>query len=65
MCEKMDAATALAWGLVDEVVDDGATVEAALAGALHHATSFADGDQSQLTGSFEAARTARERFGKR
>jgi enoyl-CoA hydratase/carnithine racemase len=89
MCEKMDAATALSWGLVDEVVEDGHTVEAALtmarktaemppatvrlmkeaidatAGALHRATSYADGDQSQLTGSFEAARTARERFGKR
>ena len=89
MCEKMDAATALAWGLVDELADDGGTVEAALgmarktsqmppatvrlmkeainatAGALHRAVSFADGDQSQLTASFEAARTARERFGKR
>jgi enoyl-CoA hydratase/carnithine racemase len=89
MCERMDAATALQWGLVDEVADDGHTVEAALgmarktaempavtvrlmkeainatANALHRATSFADGDQSQLTGGFEAARTARERFGKR
>jgi hypothetical protein len=74
---------------VDEIADDGHTVEAATAlarrtaempaatvrmmkeainataGALHRATSFGDGDQSQLTGSFEAARTARERFGKR
>jgi enoyl-CoA hydratase/carnithine racemase len=89
MCEKMDAATALAWGLVDELAEDGGTVEAALgmarktsqmppatvrlmkeainatAGALHRAASFADGDQSQLTASFEAARAARERFGKR
>jgi enoyl-CoA hydratase/carnithine racemase len=89
MCERMDAATALAWGLVDELADDGRTVETALAmagkaaemppatvrlmkeainataGALHRATSFADGDQSQLTGSFEAARTARQRFGRR
>ena len=89
MCEKMDAATALAWGLVDELAEDGKTMEAALimarktaemppatvrlmkeainatAGALHRATAFADGDQSQLTGSFEAARTARDRFGKR
>ena len=89
MGERMDAATALAWGLVDELAEDGRTVEAALAmarktaemppatvrlmkeainataGALHRATSFADGDQSQLTGSFEAARTARERFGNR
>ncbi len=31
MCEKMDAATALAWGLVDELADDGATVDVALA----------------------------------
>jgi enoyl-CoA hydratase/carnithine racemase len=84
-----EPAAALAWGLVDELAEDGRTVEAALAmarktaamppatvrlmkeainvtaGALHRATSFADGDQSQLTGSFEAARTARERFGKR
>jgi enoyl-CoA hydratase/carnithine racemase len=37
----------------------------ATAGALHLATSYADADQSQLTSSFEAARTARERFGKR
>jgi enoyl-CoA hydratase/carnithine racemase len=89
MCEKMDAATALAWGLVDEVAEDGGAVEAALAmarktaemppatvrlmkeainataGALHRTASFADGDQSQLTASFEAARRARERFGKR
>jgi enoyl-CoA hydratase len=89
MCEKMDAATALDWGLVDELAEDGKTVEGALgmarktaemppatvrlmkeainatAGALHRATAFADGDQSQLTGSFEAARTARERFARR
>ncbi len=31
MCEKMDAATALAWGLVDELADDGTTVDVALA----------------------------------
>ena len=89
MADKMDAATALDWGLVDELADDGRTVEVALAmarktaemppatvrlmkeainataGALHLATSYADADQSQLTSSFEAARTARERFGKR
>jgi len=89
MCERMDAATALSWGLVDELAEDGKTVEVALAmarktaemppatvrlmkeainataGALHRATAFADGDQSQLTGSFEAARAAREQFGKR
>jgi enoyl-CoA hydratase/carnithine racemase len=89
LCEKMDAATALGWGLVDELADDGKTVDVALAmarrtsempaatvrlvkeavnataGALHRATAFADGDQSQLTASFEAARAARERFGKR
>jgi len=89
MCEKLDAATALAWGLVDALADDGRTVDVALemarktsampavtvrlmkeainatANALHRATSFADGDQSQLTGGFEAARAARERFGRR
>lgn len=87
MCEKMDAATALDWGLVDEIAEDGKTVETALAmarkvepmpavtvrlmkeainataNALHHATSFADADQSQLTGGFTAARAAREGFG--
>ncbi len=31
MCEKMPAAQALDWGLVDELADDGATVETALA----------------------------------
>lgn len=89
MCEKMDAQTALGWGLVDELAEDGRTVEVALemarrtaamppvtvrlmkeainatAGALHRATSFADADQSQLTSTFEAARTARQRFGER
>ncbi len=89
LCERLDAATALAWGLVDEVADDGRTVDVALAmacttaerppvtvrlmkeainataAALHRATSFADGDQSQLTASFEAARAARDRFGQR
>ena len=89
MCQRMDAATALSWGLVDELAEDGGTVDAALAmprktaemppatarlmkeainataGALHRATSFADGDQSQLTAFFEHARIARERFGRR
>ena len=37
----------------------------ATAGALHRATCFADGDQSQLTGGFEAARAAREGFTRR
>jgi hypothetical protein len=37
----------------------------ATAGALHRATSFADGDQSQLTSSFDAARAARARFDRR
>jgi hypothetical protein len=37
----------------------------ATANALHRATGFADGDQSQLTAGFEAARAARERFGTR
>ncbi|MEK7446874.1 MAG: enoyl-CoA hydratase/isomerase family protein, partial [candidate division NC10 bacterium] len=85
----MDAATALAWGLVDALADDGHTVDVALdmarraaempaatvrlmkeainatANALHRATAFADGDQSQLTGGFEAARAAREGFARR
>ena len=89
LCEKMDAATALDWGLVDALAEDGRTVEVALdlarraaempavtvrlmkeainatAGALHRATCFADGDQSQLTGGFEAARAAREGFARR
>ena len=89
MCEKMDAPTALNWGLVDELAEDGKTVDVALemarktaampavtvrlmkeainatAGALYRATSFADADQSQLTSGFEAARTARQRFGRR
>lgn len=89
MCEKLDAATALTWGLVDELADDGTTIEVALGmarrtaemppvtvrlmkeainattAALHRATCFADGDQSQLTSTFEAARTARQRFGAR
>ncbi|OGL10923.1 MAG: hypothetical protein A3I14_01675, partial [Candidatus Rokubacteria bacterium RIFCSPLOWO2_02_FULL_73_56] len=30
MCEKLDAATALAWGLVDALADDGRTVDVAL-----------------------------------
>jgi len=88
MCERMEATTALAWGLVDELADDGQTVDVALgmagkvsampdvtvrlvkeainatAHALHRATSFADGDQSQLTGNFAAARIARDRFGR-
>jgi enoyl-CoA hydratase/carnithine racemase len=89
LCEKMDAATALGWGLVDALADDGQTVATALdmarrtsampavtvrlmkeainatANALHRATGFADGDQSQLTSTFEAARGARQRFGAR
>jgi len=34
----------------------------ATSNALHRATSFADADQSQLSGGFEAARSAREKF---
>jgi enoyl-CoA hydratase len=30
LCEKMDSATALDWGLIDEIADDGKTVEKAL-----------------------------------
>jgi enoyl-CoA hydratase/carnithine racemase len=78
MCEKMPAAQALDWGLVDELADDGRTVERALEmaevvlsmpqptvrmiNALHAATSFADADQSQLTASSRSAKAARETF---
>ena len=86
LCERMDAETALAWGLVDEVADDGQALEGALAlaeaaaemppvatrmvkeavnataGALNRAASFADADQSQLTGSTADARSSRDRF---
>jgi hypothetical protein len=37
----------------------------ATATALHRASCFADGDQSQLTGSFQEAQAARESFAKR
>ena len=36
----------------------------ATANALHHATSFADADQSQLTAAFVGARDARGDFGR-
>jgi len=88
LCEKMDARTALDWGLVDEVAADGQTVDVALrlartvverpavavamikegvnaiAGALNHAASYADADQSQLSAATEDARNARDRFNK-
>lgn len=88
MCERMGAAQALDWGLIDEVAPDGATVDKALelaegvtamphatvrmvkeavnatAGALHKATSYADADQSQLTGGFTDAKAARAAFSK-
>lgn len=88
LCEKMDARTALDWGLVDALADDGQTVEVALqlartvverpavavamikegvnaiAGALNHAASYADADQSQLSAATEDARGARDRFGR-
>ena len=84
MCERIDAATSLDWGLIDEIADDGKTVEVAMemarktsempattvrlmkeainatANVLHRATSFADADQSQLTGGFAASKTARK-----
>lgn len=89
MCEKMDAATALDWGLVDAIADDGETVAVAqemarktsqmpattvrlmkeainaTANVLHHATSYADADQSQLTGGFASAKAARAAFAKK
>jgi enoyl-CoA hydratase len=84
MCERIDAATSLDWGLVDELADDGKTVAAAMemarktsempatavrlmkeainatANALHRASSFADADQSQLTGGFASSKAARK-----
>jgi enoyl-CoA hydratase/carnithine racemase len=86
LCEKMSSAQALEWGLVDEVADDGRSVEKALrlaeaaaampaatvrmvkeainatANALHHASAFADADQSQLSRGFKDAVAAREAF---
>jgi enoyl-CoA hydratase/carnithine racemase len=86
LCERMKSPQALEWGLVDELADDGKTVDKALelaqaaaampgatvrmvkeainatAYALHHASAFADGDQSQLSGSFGDALAAREAF---
>ncbi len=87
LCEKMPSAQALEWGLVDELADDGESVEKALqlaeaaaampaatvrmvkeainatANALHHATAFADADQSQLSRNFHDAVAARQAFG--
>lgn len=84
MCERIDAVTALDWGLIDEIAEDGKTLEAAqamarkvaqmpattvrlvkeavnaTANALHRTASFADADQSQLTGGFAASRAARD-----
>lgn len=86
LCEKMKSGQALEWGLVDELAENGKTVEKALelaeaaaampgatvrmvkeainatAYALHHVSAYADGDLSQLTGSFGDAVTARESF---
>lgn len=89
LCEKMDAETALEWGLVEELAERGGSVEKAkemagttlqrpattvrmvkeainaTANALHRATCFADGDQSQLSGNFQEAQAARESFSKK
>jgi enoyl-CoA hydratase len=86
LCEKMPAAQALDWGLVDELSGPGKSVDVALglaetaasmpaattrmvkeavnatAYALNHATAYADGDQSRLTGAFAEAKAAREAF---
>ena len=53
----LDQAPAVTVRLVKEAIN-------ATAGALHRATSFADADQSQLTGKFKAAVEARAKFGK-
>ncbi len=89
LCERMDSATALAWGLVEEVAPDGQAVDKALelavasaeipavavsmikeavnatAGALNHAVSYADADQSQLSAATRDAKEASERFTKK
>jgi enoyl-CoA hydratase/carnithine racemase len=89
MCERMGADTAHEWGLVDEIADDGKTVEVAqvmarkvaempaatvrlmkeainaTANALHRATSFADADQSQLSGGFASSKAAQNAFPKK
>jgi enoyl-CoA hydratase len=54
----LDQAPAVTVRLVKEAIN-------ATAGALHRASSFADADQSQLTGKFAAAVEARAKFGKR
>ena len=53
----LDQAPAVTVRLVKEAIN-------ATAGALHRASSFADADQSQLTGKFEAAVAARKHFNK-
>jgi enoyl-CoA hydratase len=53
----LDQAPAVTVRLVKEAIN-------ATAGALHRASSFADADQSQLTGKFEAAVEARAKFRK-
>ena len=89
LCERMDAQTALAWGLVEEVAADGQAVDAAMrlanaaaeippvavsmikeavnatAGALNHAASYADADQSQLSAATRDAREASDRFNRK
>lgn len=86
MCERLPAADALNWGLVDDIAPQGqslaraedwakktlampaATVRMvkeginATANALHKASSFADADQSQLSGAFAEAVAARDAF---
>jgi enoyl-CoA hydratase/carnithine racemase len=89
LCEKMGAAQARDWGLVDEVAEPGRAVDEALrlaaaaaampgattamvkeainatANALHHASAYADADQSALTRTFRDAIAARAAFSER
>jgi len=51
VCKQPDVAV---W-MIKEAVN-------ATSNALHRAASFAEADQSQLSGSFAAARAAREKF---
>ena len=47
--DRIPAETALAWGLVEEVVDDGAALDAAMAFALADSVSHMDPDQNVLS----------------
>ena len=56
LCEKMDSTTALDWGLIDEIADDGKTAEKALQLAEVAAS------MPQLTAASQDAANARAAF---